>query len=205
MEHIHLGVVDWARVNKRPVKMVFKQVENCNYVIEIAKARPFGFSLVGVGGKDIVDGNRKLTLALVWQLMRCHLLAFLAGVRTARGRGGGMSDAEMVAWANSKVRQGGCGLEIRDFHDKSLGSGLFLIELLAAVEPRCIDRSLVTPGESDEDRKLNAKYVISSARKIGCSLFLLWEDIVEVRPKMILSFIATVMSHAMVDAQPTSS
>ena len=69
---------------------------------------------------------------------------------------------------------------MRDLHDKSLSSGLFLIELLAAVEPRCVDRALVTPGVTEEEQKLNAKYAISSARKIGCTLFLLWEDIVEV-------------------------
>jgi hypothetical protein len=34
---------------------------------------------------------------------------------------------------------------------------------------------------SDEDKKLNATYIISIARKIGCSVFLLPEDIVEVK------------------------
>ena len=74
---------------------------------------------------------------------------------------------------------------MRDLHDKSLSSGRFLVELLAAVEPRCVDRELVTPGVTAEEKKLNAKYAISSARKLGCTLFLLWEDIVEVRPEMI--------------------
>ena len=35
-------------------------VENCNYAVVIGKAMKF--SLVGVGGPDIVDGNKKLTL-----------------------------------------------------------------------------------------------------------------------------------------------
>lgn len=76
-------------------------------------------------------------------------------------------------------------------------AGLFLIELLAAVEPRCVDRALLTAGGTADEKKLNAKYAISSARKIGCSLFLLWEDIVEVKPKMILTFVAAVMGHEM--------
>ena len=140
--------------------------------------------------------------AWVRRALRYHLLAFLAGVRTARGgasSGGSMTDSEMVHWANDKAREGreSTGAAMRDFSDKTLSSGLFLIDLLAAVEPRCIDRSLVTAGGTDEEKKLNAKYVISSARKINCSLFLLWEDIVDVKPKMILSFVATVMSHAM--------
>ena len=40
-----------------------------SYVIDLGKD-PFKFSLVGVGGKDIVDGNKKLTLSVVWQLTR---------------------------------------------------------------------------------------------------------------------------------------
>ena len=33
--------------------------------------------MVGIGGKDIADGKRKLILAVVWQLMRLHTLKFL--------------------------------------------------------------------------------------------------------------------------------
>ena len=72
--------------------------------------------------------------------------------------------------------------------------GLFLIDLLAAVEPRCVDRQHVTPGGTPDEQALNAKYAISCARKLGCSLFLLHEDIVDVRPKMLLSFVASVMA-----------
>ena len=36
------------------------------------------FSLVGVQGADIHDGSKTLTLALVWQLMRAHILSVLA-------------------------------------------------------------------------------------------------------------------------------
>lgn len=32
----------------------------------------------------------------------------------------------------------------------------------------------------DDEKKLNATYIISVARKLGCSIFLLPEDIVEV-------------------------
>ena len=46
----------------------FKQVENCNYAIELGKQN--GMHLVGVQGSDIVDGTRTLVLGLVWQLMR---------------------------------------------------------------------------------------------------------------------------------------
>ena len=142
-------------------------------------------------GKDIVDGNKKLTLALVWQLMRTHLIGLLASLRQGAGGGKALTDEDIVKWANERV--GEPALRMRDLHDKSLASGLFLIALLRSIEPRVIDNTLVCAGESDDEKKLNAKYAISSARKLGCTLFLLWEDIVDVRPKMILTFVATVM------------
>lgn len=46
----------------------FKQVENCNYAVELSKQN--GMHLVGVQGSDIVDGTRTLVLGLVWQMMR---------------------------------------------------------------------------------------------------------------------------------------
>lgn len=46
-----------------------QQIENCNYAVELGKNKA-GFSLVGIGGQDLYDGNATLTLALVWQLMR---------------------------------------------------------------------------------------------------------------------------------------
>ena len=64
MDKVNPGVVDWSRVNPSPT-MVFKRTENLNYAVDLAKD-PFKFSLVGVQGKDIVDGNTKLLLALTF-------------------------------------------------------------------------------------------------------------------------------------------
>ena len=132
------------------------------------------------------------------QLFRYHLVAFLTSLRAAHGGGDKqLTDDDMVRWANEKVAGSGSASTMRDFHDKTLASGIFLIDLLAAIEPRSVNREHVTPGATAEEQALNAKYAISAARKIGCALFLLHEDIVDVRPKMILSFVASVMAVAM--------
>jgi len=198
IDHLRPGLVSWAKVNM-VAKMVFKKVENTNYATLLARG-PLKFSLVGVSGKDITDGNRKLTLALIWQLMRYHLLEVLASLRKPDEPR--ISDAELVGWANHQVSASGRGSKIRDLSDKSLDSGVFLLDLLAAVEPRCVNYEMVTAGETEEDKKLNAKYAISCARKLGCSIFLLWEDVTEVRPKMVLSFIASVMAWKLRSSQP---
>ena len=41
----------------------------------------------------------------------------------------------------------------------------------------------------DENAKMNAKYAISIARKLGATIFVLPEDIIEVKPKMASVFI----------------
>ena len=58
------GIVNWSKVNqKETFKKIggnMKKLENCNYAVEIA--HQMGFSLVGIDGKDIADGNKTLTL-----------------------------------------------------------------------------------------------------------------------------------------------
>jgi len=61
------------------------------------------------------------------------------------------------------------------------------------VEPRVVNWNLVSKGETEEEKRLNATYIISVARKLGCSIFLLPEDIMEVNQKMILTLTASIM------------
>jgi plastin-1 len=65
MDKVQPGLVDWKKVNRGPPPIVskFKRVENCNYVTVLGKS--LKFSLVGIQGSDLVDGTKKLTLALV--------------------------------------------------------------------------------------------------------------------------------------------
>jgi plastin-1 len=80
------------------------------------------------------------------------------------------------------------------FKDKSLANSHFIVDLLWSCQPDSVNYDLLTPGQSDEEKMLNAQYAISCARKMGCAVFLLWEDIVEVKEKMMLTFFGAVMS-----------
>jgi hypothetical protein len=82
---------------------------------------------------------------------------------------------------------------------------MFFLELLSAVEPRVVNWSLVTNGETEEDKKLNATYIISVARKLGCSIFLLPEDIIEVNQKMMLILAASIMYWSLQQQSDTES
>jgi len=46
--------------------------ENCNYAVELGKQCKF--SLVGIAGKDIYDGNETLTLGTYCVVVKCLLL-----------------------------------------------------------------------------------------------------------------------------------
>ncbi|KAK1416644.1 hypothetical protein QVD17_25759 [Tagetes erecta] len=183
------GSVMWKQATKPPIKMPFRKVENCNQVIRIGKE--LNFSLVNVAGADIVSGNKKLIIAFLWQLMRFSMLQLLKNLRT-HGQGKEITDADILQWANMKVKQSG-KTQMESFKDKRLSNGIFFLELLSAVDKRVVNWGLVTKGENEEDKKLNATYIISVARKLGCSIFLLPEDILEVNPKMILILTASIM------------
>jgi len=193
IDKIEPGLVEWKQVEMNPNNK-FKKVSNNNYAVVLGKAKQLNLSLVSTGGPDIVDGNKKLILGFVWQLMRHHTLKFLAEVQGKKFGGKPVTDEMIIAWANDTVKQSGKDSKMGSFKDSSLANSIFFIDLLAAVEPRVISWENVNEGKSPEDRLQNARYAISVARKLGATIFLLPEDIVEVKPKMIMTFIASIMS-----------
>ncbi|XP_059434598.1 fimbrin-2 isoform X1 [Corylus avellana] len=190
LDKVSPGIVNWKIANKPPIKMPFKKVENCNQVVKIGKQ--LKFSLVNIAGNDIVQGNKKLILAYLWQLMRCTILQLLKNLRF-HSHGKEITDADILEWANTKVSNSGSQSRMDSFKDKRLSDGIFFLELLSSVQPRAVNWSLVTKGRTDEEKKMNATYIISIARKLGCSIFLLPEDITEVNQKMILTLTASIM------------
>ncbi|KAK0421022.1 hypothetical protein QR680_015027 [Steinernema hermaphroditum] len=180
---IRPGIVNWKRVVKRFHKLrgMMDQIQNCNYAVELGKQ--LRFSLVGIQGKDIYDGNRTLTLALVWQLMRAYTLTILAQCSDSGDRLA--TDKEIVNWANEKLRSSGKSSQVRSFQDSSISDARVLLDLIDAIKPGTINYDLVS-----DDKMKNAKYAITSGRKIGAKIYALPEDIVEVNPKMVMTVFA---------------
>ncbi|KAL3971266.1 hypothetical protein ACER0C_026785 [Sarotherodon galilaeus] len=188
--------VDWNnKVNKPPYPKLgtnMKKLENCNYAVELGKTAKF--SLVGIGGQDLNDGNATLTLALVWQLMRRYTLNVLEDL----GDGEKVNDDIIVRWVNKTLAEAGKSAKISSFKDKEISSSLAVLELIDAIQPGSIDYDLIKTGNLSEDDKLeNAKYAISMARKIGARVYALPEDLVEVKPKMVMTVFACLMGRGM--------
>ncbi|XP_071783379.1 plastin-2 [Centroberyx gerrardi] len=187
--------VDWDRVNKPPYSKLgsnMKKLENCNYAVELGK-KEAKFSLVGIAGQDLNAGNRKLTLALLWQLMRRYTLNILEDL----GDGQKVTDDTIVAWVNGTLTQAGKAT-ISGFKDGSISSSMPVLDLIDAIQPGSIRYDLLKAEDLTEEEKLNnAKYAISMARKIGARVYALPEDLVEVKPKMVMTVFACLMARGM--------
>ncbi|CAI4227214.1 unnamed protein product [Auanema sp. JU1783] len=189
---IRPGIVNWKRVVKvfHKLRGMMDQIQNCNYAVELGKQ--LGFSLVGIQGKDIYDGNQTLTLALVWQLMRAYTLTILA--KCTQSGDSLPLDKDIVHWVNEKLAKSGKSSSIKSFQDSSISDGRVIIDLIDSIKPKIIDFSLVRTGGSFEDKIDNAKYAITCGRKIGAKIYALPEDIVEVKPKMVMTVFACLMA-----------
>uniref|UniRef100_A0A8D3DH74 Plastin-3 n=1 Tax=Scophthalmus maximus TaxID=52904 RepID=A0A8D3DH74_SCOMX len=187
--------VDWNKVNTPPYPKLggyMKKLENCNYAVDLGKTAKF--SLVGIGGQDLNDGNSTLTLALVWQLMRRYTLNVLEGL----GDGHKVNDDIIVKWVNKTLAEAGKSTKISSFKDKEISSSLAVLELIDAIQPGSINYDLIKTGSLSEDDKLeNAKYAVSMARKIGARVYALPEDLMEVKPKMVMTVFACLMGRGM--------
>lgn len=196
LDKINPGLVEWKRVNKPfPVKSKFKKLENCNYVLELS--RRLKFSLVAVQGDDIVVGSKKLTLGLVWQLMRHNIIGVL---KTLSSGGKDVTDNDIIKWANEMVNSAGTNsiltilgrskLAMKSFKDPSLSTSHFFLELINAIKPGVVCfKLIITDTNNEEGNRLNANYAISLARKLGATIFLGSDDIVNVRPKMVFNYL----------------
>lgn len=188
--------VDWPRVNKPPYPVLgsnMKKLENCNYAVALGK-KEAKFSLVGIGGENINEGSPMHTLALVWQLMRRYTLKVLSDL----GDGEKVSDQIIINWVNSTLKQGNKNSSISSFKDKSISTSLPVIDLIDTIVPKAIKYEMVKSGDmTAEDKLNNAKYAISVARKIGVKVYALPDDLVEVKPKMVMTVFACLMGRGL--------
>ena len=177
IDKIKPGVVNWKVVDKK-CSNPFKIQVNCQEAVDASKKCKF--SIVGIGGADIREGNKKYILAIVWQLMKEHSLQVI----------GNKTEEELLAWGNEKTDE---KHKVKSLKDKTLSNSLFFIYIMKSIEPRSINWDIVVQDKDDDESKQNnAKYCLSIARKLGATVFLTWEDLSEVKHKLLLTFLASL-------------
>ncbi|KAG7511388.1 plastin-1-like [Solea senegalensis] len=197
-EKVHVPV-NWSKVNHPPYPVLganMKKLENCNYVVKLGRDVAH-FSLVGIGGENINNGSPLHTLALVWQLMRRYTVQVLSDL----GDGEKIGDQIILNWVNTTLSQKRKDSQISSFKDKLISTSLPVVDLIDVIAPGTVKWDMVKRAENgrlkDEDKLNNAKYAISLARKIGARVYALPDDLVEVKPKMVMTLFACLMGHGM--------
>ncbi|MCP9265646.1 Plsi protein [Dirofilaria immitis] len=119
----------------------------CSGVIIFQLGKQLRFSLVGIQGKDIYDGNQTLTLALVWQLMRAYTLTVLA--QCTQSGDSLATDKEIIAWVNNKLASSGRKRFIKSFQDQTISDACVVLDLIESIKPGTISYALVKTGTAE--------------------------------------------------------
>ncbi|CAF3408812.1 unnamed protein product [Rotaria sp. Silwood1] len=192
---IRPNTVDWSKIYKtfNAIKERFQKLNNCNYAVDYAK-EPLNFKITGIGGADILEGNKTLTLGLVWQIMRAYTLSILQKLAKSTKP---IADKDIINWANEKLKSANKKTVLTSFHDQALSDSMLICDLIDAIKPGSIQYHLLKTTETPEAKMDNALYAISMARKIGARIYALPDDIVETKQKMLLTVFACLMASDM--------
>lgn len=200
IDYIRPDTVNWKKAEKNP-KGRFQKLTNCGLVIKYAK-RPLKLKLKFIEGTDIAEGNQKLIMALMGQLMRYDTMLKLEKAFKAIGIPKGTNEEKAILdWANDTVAKKQHQLndtpKLKSFTDKRLSSSLFLFNLIWNIQPKLIKWKMVNANpQTLQDKTRNAGYVISVSRKLGAEVYLLPHDIVDVKKNQVMLFFGSIMAVA---------
>lgn len=173
-----LGNESLGRYASRP-KLRVQQFENVNKCLDFIKAR--GIQMTNIGAEDVVDGNKKIILGLIWTL----ILRFTISDINSEG----LSAKEgLLLWCQRKTA---CydEVEVRDF-SSSWNDGLAFCALLDIHRPDLIDFDSL--DKSDHRGNMQLAFDIAS-KEIGIPDLLDVEDVCDVpRPdeRSLMTYIA---------------
>lgn len=79
-----------------------------------------------------------------------------------------------MKWANTLAGDDNKDILIKDLKDKSLANGRLFLHILSKIDPSMVNQGNILQDESDEAKHNNAKYFISTARKMGGQIDCTW-------------------------------
>ena len=100
---------------------------------------------------------------------------------------------QVTAAVVSSGQPASAATRVTSFADPELATGIFLLYLLNSVRSGCVNWDVVLDGDGREQQEANAKYVISTARRLDITVLCSWEDIVEVKPRAMVLLVAALM------------
>ncbi|MCJ1361391.1 hypothetical protein MMC16_000491 [Acarospora aff. strigata] len=160
-----LGNESLGRYASKP-KMRVQRFENVNKALDFIKGR--GVQMTNIGAEDVVDGNRKIILGLIWTLILRFTISDIneEGMTAKEG---------LLLWCQRKTA---CyeEVEVRDF-SASWNDGLAFCALLDIHRPDLIDYDSL--DKSDHRGNMELAFDIAS-KEIGIPDLLDVEDVCDV-------------------------
>ncbi|KAK7745619.1 alpha-actinin [Diatrype stigma] len=154
-----------GRYAARP-KLRVQKFENANTALDFVKSR--GIQMTNIGAEDVVDGNRKIILGLIWTLILRFTISDIneEGMTAKEG---------LLLWCQRKTA---CyeEVEVRDF-STSWNDGLAFCALLDIHRPDLIDYDAL--DKSDHRGNMQLAFDIAS-KEIGIPDLLDVEDVCDV-------------------------
>jgi len=164
-------------------------IENTNSAFKFIKD-DLKVKLVAIGAEDIVDGNIKYILGLLWSVFR-KLRDSQLGVE---GEGQGAEQQALLQWVK-KMTEGYKGVEIKGFKD-SWHDGLALNALVHRFDPTLLDYDSINPG--NKEANLQQAFVLAE-KHLGIPQLLEAEDLMKCNPdERSVVFYISLFFHAFV-------
>lgn len=137
-----MGDVSLGRYNKNP-RMRIQKAENVNLALEFITSR--GVKLTNIGPEDIIDGNLKLILGMIWTLILRFTIADISeeGVSAKEG---------LLLWCQRKT-QPYDEVNVQDF-TYSWTDGLALCALIHCHRPDLLDYNSLNKADRHANTKL---------------------------------------------------
>ncbi|EJC97825.1 actin cross-linking [Fomitiporia mediterranea MF3/22] len=174
-----IGDVSLGRYNKNP-RMRIQKAENVNLALEFINSR--GVKLTNIGPEDIIDGNLKLILGMIWTLILRFTIADISEEGLSAKEG-------LLLWCQRKT-QPYENVNVQDF-TYSWTDGLALCALINCHRPDLLDYDSL----DKTDRHANTRLAFRIAEEhLGIPQLLDVEDLCEAaRPdeKSVMTYVAS--------------
>ncbi|KAF9779654.1 actinin-like protein [Thelephora terrestris] len=137
-----MGDVSLGRYNKNP-RMRIQKAENVNRALEFINSR--GVKLTNIGPEDIIDGNLKLILGMIWTLVLRFTIADISEEGLSAKEG-------LLLWCQRKTAPYK-EVDVQDF-STSWSDGLALCALIHCHRPDLLDYDKLDKANRHENTRL---------------------------------------------------
>ncbi|CAI4227612.1 unnamed protein product [Auanema sp. JU1783] len=179
-----LEALTGEKLNRENGYTRFHRIQNVQYCLDFLKSK--NIKLVNIRPEDIVEGNPKLTLGLIWTIiLNFQVSEILHGSDVSNAR-----DA-LLQWAR-KVTAGYPRVDVKNF-SSSWRDGLAFNAILHRYRPNLIDWNKISdPSVSNRERLENA--FAEAEREFGVSRLLDPEDVDTDNPdeKSIITYVSSL-------------